>query len=87
MFFYKGISKAKQINDSFIYELLGNSPASEFYILTFRNTLSIPSSLGDRYQEWLGLKMLEYLYGKSLTRKYLSAYKDGTDRVFRKVSI
>jgi len=24
--------------------LLGNSPASEFYIPTFRNTLSIPSS-------------------------------------------
>jgi len=23
---------------------LGNSPASEFYILTFRNTLSVPSS-------------------------------------------
>jgi len=24
--------------------LLGNSPASEFYMLTFRNTLSVPSS-------------------------------------------
>jgi len=24
--------------------LLGNSPASEFYIPTFRNTLSVPSS-------------------------------------------
>jgi len=25
--------------------LLGNSPASEFYMPTFRNTLSVPSSL------------------------------------------
>jgi hypothetical protein len=24
--------------------LLGDSPASEFYMLTFRNTLSVPSS-------------------------------------------
>ena len=24
--------------------LLGNSPASEFYMRTFRNTLSVPSS-------------------------------------------
>jgi hypothetical protein len=28
--------------------LLGNSPASEFYMQTFRNTLSVPSSLADR---------------------------------------
>ena len=27
--------------------LLGNSPASEFYMPTFRNTLSVPSSYGD----------------------------------------
>jgi hypothetical protein len=29
--------------------LLGNSPASEFYIPTFRNTLSVPSSQAGRY--------------------------------------
>jgi len=28
----------------FFYFLLGNSPASEFYMPTFRNTLSVPSS-------------------------------------------
>jgi len=28
-----------------VFFLLGNSPASEFYVSTFRNTLSIPSSL------------------------------------------
>jgi len=27
---------------------LGNSPASEFYIPTFRNTLSVPSSWAGR---------------------------------------
>ena len=29
--------------------LLGNSPAAEFYMPTFRNTLSVPSSYADRY--------------------------------------
>jgi len=28
----------------FVCFLLGNSPASEFYMPTFRNTLSVPSS-------------------------------------------
>jgi len=28
----------------FVCCLLGNSPASEFYMPTFRNTLSVPSS-------------------------------------------
>ena len=27
-----------------LFFLLGDSPASEFYVLTFRNTLSVPSS-------------------------------------------
>ena len=31
--------------------LLGNSPASEFYMPTFRNTLSVPSSEAGRYEE------------------------------------
>jgi len=44
--------------------LLGNSPASEFYMPTFRNTLSVPSSQAGRNEGWLDLKMLEYLYGK-----------------------
>ena len=30
--------------------LPGNSPASEFYMPTFRNTLSVPSSQADRYE-------------------------------------
>ena len=29
--------------------LLGNSPASEFYMPTFRNTVSVPSSQAGRY--------------------------------------
>jgi len=32
-----------------VYFLLGNSPASEFYMPTFRDTLSVPSSWADRY--------------------------------------
>jgi len=31
--------------------LLGNSPASEFYMPTFRNTLSVPSSEAGRCEE------------------------------------
>jgi len=46
--------------------LLGNSPASDFYMPTFRNTLSVPSSLADRYE----------------ISSHLLAYEDGTDRVF-----
>jgi len=34
-----------------VYFLLGNSPASEFYMPTFRNTLSVPSSQAGRYEE------------------------------------
>ena len=37
--------------------LLGNSPASEFYMLTFWNTLSVPSSYANRYEEILGLRL------------------------------
>ena len=32
--------------------LLGNSVASEFYMSTFWNTLSVPSSWAGRYEEW-----------------------------------
>jgi hypothetical protein len=31
--------------------LLGNSPASEFYMPTFRSTLSVLSSYAGRYEE------------------------------------
>ena len=34
--------------------LLGNSPASQFHMPTFRNT--VPSSEAGRYDEWLGLR-------------------------------
>ena len=33
-----------------VYFLLGNSPASEFYMPTFRNTLSVQSSKAGRYR-------------------------------------
>ena len=42
--------------------LLGDSPAFDLYMPTFRNTLSVPSSKA-------------------------GAFEDGTDRVFRNVSI
>jgi hypothetical protein len=51
--------------------LLGNSPASQFYMPTFRNTLTLPSY---RYKRWLGLKMLEYFYGKRFGSKIDWAY-------------
>jgi len=47
--------------------LLGKSPASEFYMPTFRNTLF-------------------HLY-RLVGVEYLPSYEDGTDRVFRNVSI
>jgi hypothetical protein len=34
--------------------LLGNSPASEFYMPTFRNTLSVPSSYLPAYEDGPG---------------------------------
>jgi len=37
------------------------SPASELYMPTFRNTLSVPSSLAGRYEEWLGVEEVEIL--------------------------
>jgi hypothetical protein len=49
--------------------LPGNSSASELYMQTFRNTLSVPSSQADRYEDGLGLRMLEYLYGKRFGSK------------------
>jgi len=36
--------------------LLGNSLASEFYMPTFRNSLSVPSSHAGMYEEWLWSK-------------------------------
>jgi hypothetical protein len=45
-----------------------------FYMPTFRNTLSVPSSQADSYDGWLGLKMLAYLYGKRFGTKIARAY-------------
>jgi hypothetical protein len=53
--------------------LLGNSPVSEFYMPMFRNTLSLPSSYSEN----------DY----NVVILHLSAYEDGTDRVFRNVGI
>ena len=50
--------------------LLGYSPASEFYMPTFRNTLSLPSSQAGRFvKNRLGLRMLGHYTGKGLVRK------------------
>jgi hypothetical protein len=61
--------------------LLGNSPASEFYMLMFRNTLSVPSSQVGRYEEWLCLRMLGYSYGKRFSSKIAWATRKEGDRV------
>jgi hypothetical protein len=49
--------------------LLGNSPASEFYMPTFRNTLSVPSSQVGRYEEWLVRECWGIYTGKVLAWK------------------
>jgi len=53
--------------------LMGNSPASEFYMPTFRNTLF-------HFHRQVGMKYLIYT-------SYLPAYEDGTDTVFRIVGL
>ena len=59
---------------TFIYVvcfLLGDSPASEFYTPTFRNTLSIPSSQAGRcVQNELAGDMFGVLNGKGLAWKW-----------------
>ena len=55
-----------------VFFLLGDPPASEFCMLTFQNTLSVPSA-------WVllaGRILLDY-----------NTYENGTDRVFRNVSM
>jgi len=61
--------------------LLGNSPALKFYMQTFRNTQSVPSSSADTYGEWLCLRMLELLYGKRFGSKLARANRKEGDRV------
>jgi hypothetical protein len=58
---YAKVKNGKHLS-SVVCFILGNSPASEFHVPTFRNTLSFPYSLADRYEKWLGLRMLECLY-------------------------
>jgi len=64
------ITSYKSLNSNFCHLLnvacflLGNSPASEFYMPTFRNTLCVPSSQVGRYEERLGLRMFGCLYRK-----------------------
>ena len=71
-----------------LYFLLCNSPASEFYMPKFRNTLSVPSSQAGRYEEWLHClwaifkpNIFPYKYPNILKpslSSYLPAYEDGT---------
>ena len=60
--------RQQQEHQNVVCFLLGNSPASEFY-MPFRNTLSVPSSWVGRCEEQLGLRMLGYLYGKRFGSK------------------
>jgi len=50
---------------SIVCFLLGSSPASEFYMPTFQNTLSVPSSWAGKYEVW--------------RTSYLPAFEDGTE--------
>jgi hypothetical protein len=77
--------------------LLGNSTASESYMPTFRNTVSVPSSQEGRYEVGVGLRNVELFVWEEVRLEnsllklshtsYLLAYEDGTDRMFRNVGI
>jgi hypothetical protein len=45
---------------------LCNLPASELYMPTFRNTLSLPSSLADSFEEWLCLRTVGVFVGEKV---------------------
>jgi hypothetical protein len=47
-----------------LYAFVGDIPASEFYMQTFRNTLSVPSSYAGRY---LSMKMEQTACSETLT--------------------
>ena len=49
--------------------LLGDSPVSEYYVPTFRNTLSVPSSEAVLVGRMTGMRFLGYLYGKRFGTK------------------
>jgi hypothetical protein len=81
-----------------VWFLPGNSPVYEFCIPTFRNTLSVPSSLAGRYKDGTDSvpKRPPMKMGLSVPKRppmkigwtvcsETSAYEDGTDRVFRNV--
>jgi hypothetical protein len=57
--------------------LLGYSPASEFYMPTFRNTLSVPSSWADTYRMTMFKKCF-----LNMVLLHLSAYEDATLYLF-----
>jgi hypothetical protein len=50
---------------------LGNSPESEFYMSTFRNTMFHLHTAG-RYEEWLGLRNVGVITGKVWLRLFSS---------------
>jgi len=66
---------------NFVCFLLGNSPASEFYIPTFRNTLSLPASQAGgcrmtRFEKCSGIITQHF---SNLVILHLPAHEDGTD--------
>jgi hypothetical protein len=62
------ISKFRRILNVVCF-VLGNFHASEFYMPTFRNILSVSYSCAGKYEEWPGFRMLGYLYGKRFGSK------------------
>ena len=75
--------------------LLGNSVESEFYMPTFRNTLSVPSSYAGRYEERLDLRKVGIFIREkvwlenSLNQRFrlFSAYKIQTPRNYPEESV
>jgi hypothetical protein len=64
-----------------VCSLLGNSPVSELYMPTFRNTLSVPSSYAGRCEEWQGLRnVMVFIWEKFGSKIAWSNRKEG-DRV------
>ena len=63
--------------------LLGDSPASDLYMPTFRNTLSVPSSKAPAFDDGTD----RVFRNVGIYKSKAPAFKDRTDRVFRNVGI
>ena len=67
----------KRVLKNVIFFLLVNSSASEFYMPTFRNTLSVPSSWAVSVEKQLERKCWSIYTGKSLVANCMSKMEEG----------